>query len=638
MGDEKAGISPEQSKRLSVRQVNAAVITAIVLCVMVMPVWSVGSGERKVASGGGRVIHFPSDYSIGRVYLRDSNIPLDMGSAFAGWSRWHEAIGDVRVPAGQVVRLDPYKIAWRGNWALSNLKPDDIQFVTFSWYKDADDSVMKEIGRLTGLEGLYMAYCGNLESGLQHLAGLKKLKFLTLPPLVRTEQFGYLAGLPSLETLCFCGAVTEARLAHIGRLTWLTQLSMAQSNQCDGLEHLKNLKSLRCLVVAVDNPALYNRLAHITGLSELEELSLWYSQMPDEGLVHLSALKKLKKLYLSRATAVTDAGVVHLKDLKSLELLDLPTHAVTDATLEYLVKLDLLKSLHIGNRVTDKGLALIAEMKSLRSLNIDGSEVSPEGMASVGKIKSLTELDVGGRHITDAHIAKLAECDGFKSLALHDCPVTDAGLAHIAKLKSLEKLTIWNMQVSGDGLAFLKELPALEWLELSGVNLGPTGIAHLKGATSLGTAKLRGVIMDVNDNDLAYVAGLTSLRYLYILIDKGSRSSVTDRGLANLSKLKALESLWLNHCEGITDAGLKHLEGLASLTDLNLEDSRITLAGVARLKKKIPEVLVGAPCTADYWRGRTQAILEGRPVREQGDSVEQPKRPRHRASRQRMRR
>jgi F-box/leucine-rich repeat protein 14 len=117
------------------------------------------------------------------------------------------------------------------------------------------------------------------------------------------------------------------------------------------------------------------------------------------------------------------------------------------------------------------------------------------------------------------------------------------------------------------------------------------------------------------DDDLAHLAELTSLEYVSITISKSHQSTITDQGLAHLSNLKALAYLRLGPCPEVTDVGLKHLQGLSRLKDLTLDKSRITMAGAARLKEKIPEVVVTTPCTmAEDWR-RDRAIKAGRPFR-----------------------
>jgi hypothetical protein len=72
--------------------------------------------------------------------------------------------------------------------------------------------------------------------------------------------------------------------------------------------------------------------------------------------------------------------------------------------------------------------------------------------------------------------------------------------------------------------------------------------------------------------------------------------------MAHFSKLVSLENLHINDCPNITDEGLKHFENLTSLRQLNLDKSKVTMAGVARLKQKVPGVIVTVPCTMQAYQ------------------------------------
>ncbi|MCS5540968.1 MAG: hypothetical protein NZ804_13335, partial [Roseibacillus sp.] len=67
-------------------------------------------------------------------------------------------------------------------------------------------------------------------------------------------------------------------------------------------------------------------------------------------------------------------------------------------------------------------------------------------------------------------------------------------------------------------------------------------------------------------------------------------TSITDAGMANLSKMPKLRKLWLNGT-GITDAGLDSITALSALEYLNLYGTQVTdeglkkLAGLKNLKK-----------------------------------------------------
>jgi Leucine-rich repeat (LRR) protein len=581
----------------------------IILIVILSSAVSAGvcAGQESGGEGQGRVLQFPEDYSVGRVYFGDGDVP--------SWGRRYEATGNIKVPQGKSVKFYPYKIAWRRGWALSTLKPDDIHTLGFVWYKDADESVMEDIGRLTGLEDLALGYCDGIDTGLKYLTGLKKLRHLWIPKQMQGQDLVYLAELPSLESLAFGGPmVTDEKMAHIGKLTQLTELTLRGSEVAEGLVHLKGLKSLRLLDLKCNRSHdIDDGLRHIAGLTELEELNLRETAVSDVGLAHLSGLAKLKKLNLfMNKGGISDAGMAHLRGLKSLEELTFPCGLIGDIGLAHLAELDSLRNVRASEKTTDKGLAAIARMKSLRSADVAiGKKITDAGLAELYRCPHLESLGLSGDLLTDERLAKLAGIKTLKHLGIHRSPITGASLG---EFKSLDTLTLDSTSnVTGDGLASLRKLSSLKGLEFCNVNPGKKGTSYLAGLTSLKRLEIwvSPDDMTFGDDDLAHLADLTSLRYIRITVGK-DWSTITDRGLAHLSNLKALEHLTLGPCPKVTDAGLKHLEGLSRLNDLTLYKSRITMAGVAELKEKIPEMTVTAPCSMAQWNKKRKAIAAGR--------------------------
>jgi hypothetical protein len=85
------------------------------------------------------------------------------------------------------------------------------------------------------------------------------------------------------------------------------------------------------LVVSLDGSQVTDaELAHLTGLRELERLSLYSTQVTDAGLVHLAGLTTLEALYLD-ATQVTETAAAELeKTLPNIRFI-----LVTDGPLEF---------------------------------------------------------------------------------------------------------------------------------------------------------------------------------------------------------------------------------------------------------------------------------------------------------------
>ena len=82
----------------------------------------------------------------------------------------------------------------------------------------------------------------------------------------------------------------------------------------------------------------------------------------------------------------------------------------------------------------------------------------------------------------------------------------------------------------------------------------------------------------VTDAGLAHLDGLASLKELDL-----SRSAITDAGLVHLKGMNSLERLDLSRTR-ITDAGLVHLRGLTSLQTLGLRSTDVGKAGVVHFK------------------------------------------------------
>lgn len=83
---------------------------------------------------------------------------------------------------------------------------------------------------------------------------------------------------------------------------------------------------------------------------------------------------------------------------------------------------------------------------------------------------------------------------------------------------------------------------------------------------------------EVTDAGLKHLEGLSHLNALWL-----RNTRITDQGLKSFKKLPRLQYLFLDGNK-ITDAGLEHLKGLTQLKGLSLDETKITDAGLAKLK------------------------------------------------------
>lgn len=598
-----------------------------------------------------RIIHFPKDRSIG--YLYSANIPpvedywqwMQQTADISGYTEYIcKAIGDVTVPADRMLRLDVDRDALKFENPFGGLKPDDIQMLSFV-YCDVDDSDLKNIRHLSGLEALNLLGFGTRAkgrlrgTGLKYLADLPKLKYLFLPGYVSIEGLESLQQCPSLILLYFGGglSLTDEKLRAIGKLTYLTHLNLGDTAIGPGLAYLKDLRSLKYLNLAMNrHPQIDRHLTNIADLTEIEELYLGGPTMTDQALVHLTKMTQLKRLHLSQSNVtgsglanlggltqieeldmensqINDAGLVHVGEMPNLRKLNISsnplTGKVTDAGLAHLKDLKFLEDLVLPlGGLTDAGLSNLAALASLKKLDIGGEGIADKGIAVFANMTRMENLSIAGENVTDAAMPTLAKCTALKELSLNGCSITDRGFAQLARLKSLEKLTITRTQITGDGLAALKDLPKLSNLGLWNMKLGQTGLAHLAGCKAIRQLTIYHLDIGLRDQDFAHLANLTSLQSLQAngtssitnkalgslsgltllesLYITGS-SDITDDGLKNLANLNSLRSIHLSKCS-ITGAGLKHLQHLISLKNLVLDDSRVTKTDAAQLEGAIP--------------------------------------------------
>ncbi len=109
-------------------------------------------------------------------------------------------------------------------------------------------------------------------------------------------------------------------------------------------------------------------------------------------------------------------------------------------------------------------------------------------------------------------------------------------------------------------------------------------VAVLLVSTAWGQEKLDLSGQDITDEQLAEkLKGLPNLKWLNL-----NNTKITDAGLVHLKGLTNLKVLWLEDTK-ITDAGLVHLKGLTNLKRLYLWNTKVTDAGVQELKKALPD-------------------------------------------------
>lgn len=323
-------------------------------------------------------------------------------------------------------------------------------------------------------------------------------------------------------------------------------------------------------------------MAYVEGRTTLQELTIGSRKITDKGLARLKSLANLRSLNLD-SSGITVAGLVHLEAFQKLEQLSLPLwspfsveEAAWEEELAHLRKLPNLREVSVFAAITDRGLAHLAAIPRLESLNSCQGEITDEGMK------------------------RLRRCTGLRTLRVHGEQLTDAGLVHLKGLRHLRELHLDKTKVTGAGLVHLKGLTELEVLDLSDSAITDAGLANLSGLTNLRVLNLsNGLSMQEAIHEYAR-RSIPKLRILDSIdrmagipdpAKKRAKPQITDAGLKHLRGLTKLTELDLSGLP-ITDSGLTQLTEFKSLRRLEVHFTKVTRQGADQLRKAIPDLKI----------------------------------------------
>nr|XP_020475406.1 uncharacterized protein LOC109971480 [Monopterus albus]XP_020475407.1 uncharacterized protein LOC109971480 [Monopterus albus] len=403
-----------------------------------------------------------------------------------------------------------------------------------------------------------MQYSSSLACLTPELAEIL-LNYMAQERLLRPRSLELFFGCPLQKFVLNCYPYsTNELLRQLRAFTALKHLSLVNSPLItdSGLSVLSSLVKLQYLNLASCSKLTDSCLQHITGLKSLCFLSLDRTKVTDAGMVlYLQSVPPcLSQLSLNQ-TAVTEATLVVLPTcVPHLRLLSIKQTKVED--ISALAELSSLQTLNLdGTDVAERSLKYLATLPALSSLSLAGIPVvdGNHALQIISGLK-LTHLTLPGRHsVNDSGLSFLSGLSLLSELDLTDyTQVTDQGVKQLCSMTRLKKLSLGNTQVTDVGLPSLCGLRELQELCLDRTAVTSNGVAEL-------------------------IACLPHLQVLGLASTQVG-DTVVRRGLIRCTQLVKLN---LSRTR-ITDNGLKHLK-LMHLAQVNLDGTGVTLAGIANL-------------------------------------------------------
>lgn len=300
-----------------------------------------------------------------------------------------------------------------------------------------DDEGMKVISQLTQLRSLNLSGTLVTDEGLKHIGTLQNLLYLTLD---YTE-------------------ITEHGLAPLGQLKKLKKFRFYRKRgdlTDEGIKHLANCSSLEKITAHFDLSK--EGIRHLTRLKNLTSFD-FTGNITDDELDLVAQLTACKDLRLQNCK-ITDAGIAKLTPLTELEAFSLHGTKATTDCLETISRFPKLKRLRLGLEQnadapfywpTDSW-DLIADLKELEMLTIDGLLLHDRHWPALAKLKKLNRLEIR-----------------------QTIPLGSAFANEISKLESLRSLNLPDVKFLKEDFRQIAQLPSLEYLEFR----GPVGGEHL---------------------------------------------------------------------------------------------------------------------------------------------------------------
>jgi eukaryotic-like serine/threonine-protein kinase len=160
--------------------------------------------------------------------------------------------------------------------------------------------------------------------------------------------------------------------------------------------------------------------------------------------------------------------------------------------------------------------------------------------------------------LTDDRLAVFEGCQHLREVYLWGSPqVSDAGLRHFSRCKQLRILGIGGTTVTNSGLASFKDHEVLERLHVAHTSVTAAGLSNFRGCKNLSSLNLDGC------------------------------TKFTDQDLPLLLEWQNLSELILDET-GVTDAGVTQLVGFKRLKFLRLLRTQVRKEAIEKLAQALP--------------------------------------------------
>ncbi|GEM_PF-4142037 len=340
-----------------------------------------------------RTVSFPSNRSIGELYLIDSSkewwkVLQPVSNEFARYLSRAQGLISVPQEKWLILNMRPFPINVS---ALGKLSSDDLHGLVIGSLENLVD--LSQVGLLSGLKILDLAYCAtNTSYGfLKKLCCLEALRINLEKDNIRGQDIETISLMPHLKKLDInLGVFNRFNVGKLAKGELLNLDLLSISGEFDD-----------------------EQFGKLTTLASIKTLSLRNPLLTDSALPALSCLRALKRLVLD-SSRITDMGLRYISELDTLESLTLFSPAITDQGLKYLSKLGGIKRLRLRCSVTDEGLGYLTGMTKLTRLVLKSNLVTDTGLFKLQNNPGLKIVELTDTAVSLDGVRRFTESTGIK--------------------------------------------------------------------------------------------------------------------------------------------------------------------------------------------------------------------------------
>jgi hypothetical protein len=331
-------------------------------------------------------------------------------------------------------------------------------------------------------------------------------------------------------------------------------------------------------------PQITNDLLSLTAqLPDLEYVSLYETDVDDDGIAALAGLPKLRRLTLAPICRYEKTGFGPPQwSYPFMAVRDERPH-VTARGLQAFAAIATLEAVELLDaRLASRDLALLKSWPKLSAVSLPNA-IDAEAVRHLQACRRLNQLTLGYREITVEELKRLSEWPGLRRLTLIHARLSDEALAAFASLTTLEELRLEDCDLTDERLRRLQLAAATKSLLLERNEIDGPGLKHLVrlAPTTLGLE-----FNNLRDETLNALPPLTSVVDLRLAYCRG----ITDRGIQSgtLQQMTNLKRLNLRGLKQVTNAALGDLEKFSRLEHIGLRETSVDANAVRRLRAALP--------------------------------------------------